>query len=135
MKSDRASPSRATRFLIGLPLKYREAGAADWHDGMTLNMSKSGVLFRAEKAFAPQTSIEIELTLPLVLPGRPAAKIAGRGTVVRSLLAKAAGPGFVVAAAIKSRHFVPDGGELGHSGETSGTRAGPPSQAGPGKRN
>lgn len=75
-------------------------------------MSNSGVLFQAETGFSPRTNIEIELTLPVVLPGRPAAKISGRGTVVRSLQRTEAGPGFMVAAAIQSRRFVTNRGEL-----------------------
>jgi len=116
MDSVRTLPSRARRFPVGLPLKYREAGAADWHDGITVNMSNSGVLFQAGTGFPLKTSIEIEMTLPVVLPGRPAARIAGRGAVVRSSPTNEAGSGFVMAAAIKSRRLVTKHGEVGESG-------------------
>ena len=37
--------SRAQRFQLQLPLKYRRLDEKDWHDGETRNISRSGLLF------------------------------------------------------------------------------------------
>lgn len=44
---------RAPRCMIHLPVRYHEAGATDWHTGVTENLSESGVLFRTSD---PRTS-------------------------------------------------------------------------------
>src|SRR5215472_188737 len=42
-------PSRAQRFQLHLPLKYRRLGEKLWHEGTTENISRSGMLFKAEE--------------------------------------------------------------------------------------
>src|SRR6202044_1069163 len=39
--------SRAQRFQLHLPLKYRRLDEKNWHDGETRNISRSGLLFQA----------------------------------------------------------------------------------------
>src|SRR5215813_4306965 len=43
-------PARAQRFQLHLPLKYRRLGEKIWHEGTTENISRSGMLFKAEEA-------------------------------------------------------------------------------------
>ena len=40
------TPTRAPRFSLRLPIRYRTVGEPAWHDGTTENISRSGVLFR-----------------------------------------------------------------------------------------
>src|SRR5262249_35596021 len=47
------SPCRAQRFNLHLPLKYRLLGENAWRDGTTENISRSGMLFRAEELIPP----------------------------------------------------------------------------------
>ena len=93
---------RAQRFAVELPVKYRESGAANWRRGATLNMSTSGVLFRAEEPLPPRTRIEMELTLPAALPDSPRAEIKVRGTVVRRSLQAEGNAAPVLGASIQS---------------------------------
>ena len=48
------SPFRAQRFNLQLPLKYRPIGEDDWRAGTTENISRSGMLFRAEELSSRQ---------------------------------------------------------------------------------
>jgi PAS domain S-box-containing protein len=80
-----SSVSRAKRFNFRIPLKYRPLGEHAWSSGTTENISRSGVLFRAEKGIPPQGQLEINLVLPEEISGLPAAEVVCRGEVVRSI--------------------------------------------------
>jgi hypothetical protein len=80
-----SSPFRATRFDLHLPLKYRLVGERDWRDGTTENISRSGMLFQAEEAIAPNAQLEINLVLPAEIAGLAAAEVVCRGEVVRTV--------------------------------------------------
>jgi len=57
------SSTRAERFAIHLPVRYREPHSPGWFEGETENISGSGVLFRTESVLRPKTTVEIRLTL------------------------------------------------------------------------
>lgn len=78
-------PSRAQRFNLQVPLKYRLLGEDDWHQGSTENISRSGVLFRAEDLVPVRSQLEINLVLPWQIAGLSATEVVCRGEVVRSL--------------------------------------------------
>jgi PAS domain S-box-containing protein len=80
-----ASPFRAQRFNLHLPLKYRLVGEGDWRQGTTENISRSGMLFRAEEMIPPNAMLEINLVLPAEIAGLSAAEVVCRGEVVRAL--------------------------------------------------
>ncbi|MGB8990391.1 MAG: ATP-binding protein, partial [Candidatus Sulfotelmatobacter sp.] len=61
--------SRAPRFQLHLPLKYRRLDEEKWHDGETRDISRSGLLFRAENALQPNIQLEINLVLPSEIAG------------------------------------------------------------------
>ncbi|MGH9395392.1 MAG: PilZ domain-containing protein [Terriglobia bacterium] len=98
---------RAERFAIELPIRYREIGTAAWHEGKTVNISMSGVLFRATQALHPRTGVEVALTLPVVISGLAPAKIECRGTVVRHGRVAGADKSLVLAASILRYRFEP----------------------------
>ena len=50
---------RAPRFVIPLAILYRTPGDAAWLEGWTENISRSGVLFRADHQVAPDTPVEL----------------------------------------------------------------------------
>lgn len=105
-KSKGSLAPRAQRFMVELPIKFRELGTEPWHEGSTLSVSASGVLFQAPNALLPETPIEVAVTLPAVLPGRPSAEIVGRGTVARSACATGAAGIAVLGASIQQFRFV-----------------------------
>jgi hypothetical protein len=79
MQSMSDSP-RATRYEVSAPLVYRCVGDDSWVTGLTVNVSRTGVLFRAPRPSAvAATRIEFILLLPsLGLPGRSRVQCQGR---------------------------------------------------------
>ena len=73
---------RARRFLVQVPLHYRVNGSA-WRRGTTENISRSGVLFRAESSVEPNAALELTMALPAELAGNGAAEVSCRGSVAR----------------------------------------------------
>jgi PAS domain S-box-containing protein len=76
---------RAQRFQLHLPMKYRQLGEDNWKSGTTENISRSGMLFRAEEAVPNNVQLEINLVLPAEIAGLAAAEVVCRGEVVRSM--------------------------------------------------
>ncbi len=77
--------TRAQRFQLHLPLRYRRLGESNWHDGKTENISRSGMLFQADEALQPHSQLEINLVLPAEIAGLSATEVVCRGEVVRTV--------------------------------------------------
>jgi hypothetical protein len=73
---------RAARFPIRTPLLYRESGAPAWREGVTVNMSHTGVLFDAEDDIPLNTTLEMRVVFSS-LAWKEAAKVVCWGPVVR----------------------------------------------------
>src|SRR5262245_52949285 len=54
---------RAHRFPLTLPIRCRRAGAKGWIEGMTINISSSGVLFRTSEPLDVNTQLEMRIVL------------------------------------------------------------------------
>lgn len=54
---------RATRFTLDVPVEYRPLGDPLWRAGRTINMSRTGVLFRGEQPLDVDTPIEMRVFL------------------------------------------------------------------------
>ncbi len=78
-------PTRAQRFQLHLPLRYRRLGEEDWHVGTTENISRSGMLFQADEVLQPSAQLEINLVLPQEIAGLSATEVVCRGEVVRTV--------------------------------------------------
>ena len=78
-------PSRAQRFQLHLPLRYRRLGEATWHVGTTENISRSGLLFQADETLQPNSQLEINLVLPAEIAGLSGTEVVCRGEVVRTI--------------------------------------------------
>ena len=78
------APFRARRFNLHLPLRYRPLGEKAWRPGTTENISRSGLLFRAQEMLQPNAQLEINLVLPPEIAGLPATEVLCRGEIVRS---------------------------------------------------
>jgi len=77
--------TRAPRYPLRIPLRYRSSSDGHWRDGHTENISRSGVLFRTDQAMPLQTPIEIVLALPAEVGGEgAAATVICRGRIVRT---------------------------------------------------
>jgi len=99
------APFRAQRFKLNLPLRYRQIGERDWRAGTTENISRSGVLFRAEEAIAPTIQLEINLVLPAEIAGLASTEVMCRGEVVRTVEAETPAMSPALAAKIIQYHF------------------------------
>jgi len=82
----RETPStRAQRFQLHLPLRYRRLGEKEWHMGTTENISRSGLLFQADEMLQPSAQVEINLVLPAEIAGLSPTEVVCRGEVVRTV--------------------------------------------------
>jgi PAS domain S-box-containing protein len=97
--------SRAPRFQLQLPLKYRRLDEEKWHAGETRNISRSGLLFQAEDSLQPNVQLEINLVLPAEIAGLSPTEVVCRGQIVRTV--KSAGEQVhpALAAKILQYHF------------------------------
>jgi signal transduction histidine kinase len=83
MPTNIAAPIRARRFPLRLPLRYRVAGEKRWSNGITDNVSCSGVLLRGRKLLPPSSTIEILLSVPRQLAGEARVRVFCRGQIAR----------------------------------------------------
>jgi PAS domain S-box-containing protein len=104
-RSEESVLSRAPRFQLHLPLKYRLLDEDKWHDGETRNISRSGLLFQAEDLLQPNVQLEINLVLPAEIAGLSPTEVVCRGQIVRTV--KSAGEEMhpALAAKILQYHF------------------------------
>ena len=91
---------RASRFGVQLQVRYRTAGDLDWRVGFTINISRSGVLFRPEGVVEPKMPIDMILVLPGGVAGEPPSRLRCQGEVVRTTPAAEADVAPTVAAAV-----------------------------------
>ncbi len=112
MDSDRALSttnaeiSRARRYEIGTVIRYRARGERVWHEGLTENISISGVLIRTARSLDPKTAIEMRFFLPVELDGECAAEVFCRGFVIRSSKCRIPAGTYTIAAKIMHSRFL-----------------------------
>jgi PAS domain S-box-containing protein len=102
---EQMSHSRAPRFYLQLPLKYRRLDEENWHDGETRNISRSGLLFQAEDVLQPSVQLEINLVLPAEIAGLSPTEVICRGEIVRTVKSAADAMPPALAAKILQYHF------------------------------
>ena len=79
--------TRAQRFPLQLPIRYRKIGGRNWFEGKTENISRSGILFSVDRVFKPRTAIQMSFTLPISIKGDRPGEVLCRGSVVRTVAA------------------------------------------------
>jgi PilZ domain-containing protein len=80
----RRSP-RAPRFAIPIAILYRTPSDATWLEGWTENISKSGVLFRADRKIELNTPVEMMMEIPTFIATPVAGPAICRGRIVRAV--------------------------------------------------
>jgi hypothetical protein len=88
-----------------LPLRYRRLGDTQWHVGTTENISRSGMLFRADDALQPNAQLEINLVLPAEIAGLSGTEVVCRGEIVRTIDQQGETLSPALAARILQYHF------------------------------
>ncbi len=104
-RASQAPPSRAQRFHLHLPLRYRRLGEQQWHLGTTENISRSGLLFQADELLQPASQLEINLVLPAEIAGLSETEVVCRGEVVRTVERSGDTVSPALAARILQYHF------------------------------
>ena len=91
---------RSPRFPVGVPCRYRQPGQIDWLEGMAENISKTGILFRADQEMEVQTTLQMNFELPPEIAGGKGAEIFCMGRVVRTVMPAANDDKLLLAARI-----------------------------------
>ncbi len=76
--------TRAARYPIKVPLRYRFSGEWVWQKGRTENISATGVLFRCKEITEQNKPIEIHFVLPIETKGEGGAEVICHGKIVRT---------------------------------------------------
>jgi hypothetical protein len=97
---------RARRYEIGTAIRFRVRGEREWQEGLTENISVSGLLIRSARALDPRTAIEMRFFLPVELDGECAAEVFCRGFVIRSSKCRIPAGTFTIAAKIMHSRFL-----------------------------
>jgi hypothetical protein len=114
-KSDWSAERRsAPRVPIITRVRYREPGDGEWIDGLTENISRSGILFRGQPIGEPRAALEMIVILPETAQG-PGGRALCDGHIVRFVSKDDSGPA-AFAAKISRYRFVgrvaQQGGEM-----------------------
>jgi PAS domain S-box-containing protein len=109
-RPDQPALSRAPRFQLNLPLKYRRLDEEKWHEGETRNISRSGLLFQADDflqpdLLQPNVQLEINLVLPAEIAGLTPTEVVCRGQIVRTVQPSGEKMPPALAAKILQYHF------------------------------
>ena len=75
---------RAERIAYEGLLSFRPIGQLDWAQGMTVNISPSGVLFRANQPVAVNKVLQMTYVLPTQMPGKDGDVVCCKGLIVRT---------------------------------------------------
>lgn len=76
---------RAPRYSLPITVLYRTRGDRTWLEGRTENISKSGVLVRADRRMPVQAQIELLINIPADLPSPFTGTTICRGRIVRAI--------------------------------------------------
>jgi hypothetical protein len=86
--TSRSTPDRRSndRFPIIREVRYKvmnSKGSVEVGTGETINISSTGVLFKAEKPLPPGKRLELSISWPAQLDGKCGLKLVARGRIVR----------------------------------------------------
>lgn len=84
------------RVSLRVPVRYRIIGD-DWREGWTENISRTGVLIRADEPAHIGAEIDVVVTVPAGILGEPGGEFLCAGAVIRLVPAEGdSAPGFAV---------------------------------------
>src|SRR3569832_624308 len=73
---------RERRHAYVVPVQYR-VGSGEWLEGTSENLSRSGMLFRADSGVEQGTTIEVQIEMPREITGDAETKVTCKATVAR----------------------------------------------------
>jgi hypothetical protein len=92
--------SRASRYTISIPVRYRPLGDIGWTQTKTINISLTGVLFETEADLHENVPIELSFDAPVEIGGSGQAELTCLGQVVRTIMPPSSDAPPLAAAAI-----------------------------------
>jgi hypothetical protein len=92
--------TRASRYTVSIPVRYRPFGELGWTETKTINISCTGVLFEAHEPLELETPIELSFDLPTEMGGSGDRELTCLGQVVRTLMTPSSDAPPAAAAAI-----------------------------------
>ncbi len=111
MSAQRQELPRAYRFTFTAPVLYRRAGRRAWAEGVSVNMSRTGLLFATMRDVYEQLArVEFRVQLPS-LEGARGCEVRCEGHVARSMPSRFAGEPGAMAVAI-DRYLLSPGIQL-----------------------
>jgi hypothetical protein len=75
---------RARRLKLDTPARYRVKNLGSWHEGIILNLSQSGVLFRGPQRFPENTLVEMVFEMPEEISGQKNSTVLCQGRIIRT---------------------------------------------------
>ncbi len=105
---------RARRYPIQAPIHYRHKDRQEWHEGVAVNISRTGILFRIDSDILPETRVEIHIMLSGEVAGETPASVFCMGTVLRREFSASCDGRIDVAASISHYRFRQEGGGAAH---------------------
>ena len=107
----RAWQPRERRLRHRVAVQFRISSNYVWTDGMTENISRTGLLFRSPKPVEVGAPIELDFDMPQEITGEMNSRVLCEGSVVRVEVVPVTRtnkqPGFLVACSIKQYDFLP----------------------------
>lgn len=83
---------RAERISVATQIDFRKIGTAEWLSGTTVNISRTGVLFQAERLIPVNTPVEMKLEMPAQIVGQESGDVISKGYIVRAVLPDSGDP-------------------------------------------
>ncbi len=65
-------------------MMFRRVGDTEWQQGLTANVSRTGVLFTTQTTMQPHTALEMRMMFPAEIVGKGGGQVVCRGEVIRA---------------------------------------------------
>ena len=92
--------TRATRYNVSIPVRYRPLGDLGWTQTQTINISLTGVLFETTELLEPEDPVELSFDTPVEIGGTGNGELTCIGQVVRTMMPPATDASPAAAASI-----------------------------------
>jgi hypothetical protein len=96
--------TRASRYTVSIPVRYRPFGELGWTETKTINISCTGVLFETSEPLELESPIELSFDLPAEMGGTGDGELTCLGQVVRTIMTPSTDASPAVAASIADFH-------------------------------
>ena len=97
--------TRAERFSVQMPVRYRIPHSQEWLEAQTENVSHTGVLFRTKSILKPTTIVDVRLEVPPAIRDGTHAEVICKCEVVRVEKTRGKRKSAALAVAIRNYRF------------------------------